>query len=203
MTRFPRAFEAANYSPFVFAEEQRKHLCNELATRNIEASLYTAFISQLEHDISMYKAAIVSDLSTDSGAARHAIKSALKAVIKLDQQLLKLETAVGRAALRDGDLDLDSIRNGIMVELHTGLPRALAAIPPASSRSVDFSQMFLIKNVGEAIEAHLNVRPTSTRGGLYEAMIEHVYNAATGSPTHSAKALAEKGVNLLKENQPQ
>jgi len=196
------AYEPADYTPYFFKADDRKQLENELRASGISGAPWQRFIAALEHAIGMYKAGIRSDLETSPSSARKALKAALKTLEKLCGQLDRLETASGKTSLLAVDVDLEALRYNQLELLRSQFTDAVSSIPVPQSRSCDITQLFLIKNVAEAIQDELLIAPTSTRGGFYEGVLEIVMTAATGTKPKSLHALTCRGITFLEKRTP-
>ena len=198
MTDGPFAYEPADFKPFTFKADDRTHLERELAARGVPAERHAGFIAALEQAIAMYKSGSVSDLSTSRSQTRDALKGCLQALGNLEREFEALDTAQGRASLAAVGLDLMDLLNQQFVGLRSQLIQAVDQ-PVPNGRSWDHTQSFLIKDVGTAIRDQLQITPSSTKEGLYEAVLEIVMKAVTGFEPAAANALARRGITLLRD----
>ena len=197
MTDLPIAYEPADFEPFTFNADDRMHLERELAARGVPAERHAGFIAALEQAIAMYNSGVVSDRSTLPSKTRKALRSCLKALGKLERQFEALDTARGRASLAAVGVDLDELLNLQFVDLRSRLGQAVDQ--PVPDKEKNHTQYFLLKDVALAFPEHLQIDSSSTKGGLYEAVLEIVIRVAKGSEIAEPNALARKGQELLRD----
>ncbi len=71
---------------------------------------------------------------------------------------------------------------------------------PNGGRLNENHRLFLAIDVAKAIQAHLHVMPTTTKDGLYDAILSIVLGWLTNREVTSSNDLARKALNSLKNN---
>lgn len=71
---------------------------------------------------------------------------------------------------------------------------------PSKGRLSEDHRLFLAVDVAKAIQANLDVTPTTTKDGLYEGVLVILLGWLTGKQNSSANDLARKALKLLKSN---
>lgn len=200
MTDSPIAYEPADFKPFTFKADDRTHLERELTARAIPAERHAGFIAAMEQAIALYKSGNISDLSSASqGQTRDTLQRFSTTLEQMEVELKALDTVQGRVTLAAVGIDLEVLRDQFddFVKLTRGLDKAIGL--PVSDGSGDHTKFFLLKDVALAFPEHLQIDSSSTKGGLYEAVLEIVMKAATGFEYKAPNALAVEGRKLLKK----
>lgn len=139
---------------------------------------------------------------TKPSEVRNNLNAAVVAAQKLNDCLVQLDA--NSLAL------ITEVRNGSAYELQRICQEKILGVLcqadlkadeyPSKGRLNENHRLFLALDVAKAIQSHLHVTPTTTKDGLYDAILSIVLGWLTNREVNSSNDLARKALNTLKSN---
>ncbi len=189
--RNPGYTGVAPWIPWELSEEQRSELRAWFRTWKADWVDEDAMLKAVEGHIHLYlRLKVLAEMSS-AGAVRKNLKGAVRAAQKLVLQVSRLDgnslQLVRRPPPANSVLD-DALQ--IHDRLKTALDRALIAFPTGGSRPAH-ERNALAALLADAMRNHSSVRPTATRGGIFEDFLRQAFELA-GEQYEDLHSLAER-----------
>ena len=199
----PKAWSPTGVHDFVafdMTDEDRRYIATELEHRNVQIEDLEPFFKALAEGIRMFLSADRLAQQVRPAAVRENLAATLKTAEKLLDQLNTLD-GLSRQLLDeksdDGFSSMQSSNAAMLRALYQA--RDEAAHYPMKGALRQDHRAFLARDVADAIHTHLDVRPTTTKAGLYEAILSIVLELATGQEPEDVHALARRGLKVEKD----
>ena len=182
--------------PFALGNEIKDHFQNELSNRKITTKNLPDFLSAIEEAISIYHASRKLQEKCSPGDIRKNLKVAKKQAIKLYNLMANLDSASKQLIGDYGENDF-AYQQAQLLEILSAIDSA-SKIAARFPRADDPAKIFLAYKTAEAIKQHLNRSPTSTKEGLYSAVLSITLAAATGKEVKDVNDLARRGLHAFR-----
>ncbi|GAB5452314.1 MAG: hypothetical protein Hals2KO_26420 [Halioglobus sp.] len=191
----------AAWKMYELNKERRDQFKTELASRDIVCDKPDSFFAALERAISLFKSdrALAADASPAS--ARSDLRAALDLAYKLNQKLNDLDGVAWSLLSENAESSFLDQKAQTIQPLIQNLEQAMHIADedfPQKGRLPDRSRLVLAVEVARIVKCHLGFEPTSTRGGLYDAILSLTLEAATNQPANSVHDLARNAIKQLK-----
>lgn len=187
--------------PFKFEEADRRAIEEVLRAKGVAAE--SAFFEALERAIAGYRASRLIAEGSSPAATRKQLVEALNAAHRAEQLLARLggnaASLLGEASGRAFPEYLRQTEE--LVDALTDAQR-LADEYPQRGRLKDDARLYLAVDVADAIYNHIGKRPTSTKGGLFAAVLERVLFAVFGSEPEHVHGLIDRALKAERIVQP-
>ncbi|WP_231363230.1 MULTISPECIES: hypothetical protein [unclassified Thioalkalivibrio] len=181
-------------------DEDRRYIATELEQRGIQIGDPAAFFNALTEGIRTFLSGDKLRQEVLPGTVRENLAATVDtAEILLDQlnNLDDLSRYLLDTKSDDGLLSMQSAHAALLGALYGA--RDTAAQYPRKGDLPKDHRTFFARDIADAIQVHLGVRPTTTKGGLYETILSIALELATGQPVQDAHALARKGLKVQKD----
>lgn len=195
MTREWGASGVGKLDAVELSPDTREQIKQILDTQSIKVADLDGFLNALADAIAFFKAQVKMREESRPAAVRRNLKRAHDAALKLNDALNKLDGNARQLLARVPEGDIHSLYENVGAaitalakaqKLANEYPGQFGGNIPANHR------IFLAADVADVIDSYLGIKPTTTKEGLFQAILEVVLEEATGREVKAVHALVRR-----------
>ena len=156
-----------------------------------------AFFSNLDDAVGILHAAVDVAKKSKPSDVRDELSEAQSAAINLQKKLVNLSVGA-RYWIGEGNCNaLEKLREDCVEALKIlGSVGEYIGRSVSSGGSINYPTLHLAAYTADALRFHMGIKPTTTKGGLFERILEVVYEEATGKEHQSLHALVSRALKV-------
>jgi hypothetical protein len=182
--------------PESLSDVVKEHIDQEL--RRFDCSPTSGFYEALSLAIAVYHSHKAVAKHSSPGQVRATLKKAQSAATKLQDAMLGLD-ANSWQLLREAGFD------PVLLRQHAGEIKAAFDLAPELAKSYpsagalpDDARVYLARDVADALQTHLSIKPTTTKSGCFDSVLSIVLEEATEKQVNATHELMPLALSMAK-----
>lgn len=188
---------AMGLQPIEIGTAKRQQINTELRSKGFVSEAPSLFFLSISIAVGRFNA--IKEIIEGSKPAdvRKNLKAAIEAANQLFKKLDDLDLNSCQLIAEVNHIGISKLQGGHTIEIIRTLEKAylLADEYPTKGRLQENHRLQLAIDVAHSIQKYLEVKPTSTKEGVYESILNIVLEIATNKTVKSVHDLARKALN--------
>ncbi len=189
-----------DFAPYKIDDQSREQIVLEVKNHGIE-SVTSAFFDALGVTVASFNSSQAIAEASKPAKVRKNIRNAVDAALVLNDRLDDLDGNSRQLMTEVVDQGVHHLHNNLDIIIRFLIEASnLANQYQKKGRLPDHARLFFAINVASAIKKHLEVAPTTTRGGVFESVLTIMLEIATGNEVNDVNDLVRRALKALRDD---